>query len=369
MPDARPLVQEITGFVHRHFLLMLVGAYLLAAVLPQPGLWLQHVQFGRVRWPDGSTVNISLSFLMLSLLLFNAGQGIKAQELAGLWRRPAVIVIAVIANMAVPILLVLGFSGLFQLWHNTDELENLLTGLALIVSMPVAGSSAAWSQNANGNLSLSLGLIFLSTVLSPFTTPLLLNLFGCLTTGEYSEDLHELAAQGTHAFLALGVVLPSVLGMLVYFLRGEEKTAALRPQLRLISFLLLLLLNYANAAASLPQAIANPDLDFLAFVLGTAIFLCLSAFGAGWLIARLLRASRSDQASLMFGLGMNNNGTGLVLAASALSDHPAVLLPVIFYTLVQQVVAATVDWKLFRPNGTLPVAPAPCPDPAPEPVD
>ncbi len=52
----------------------------------------------------------------------------------------------------------------------------------------------------------------------------------------------------------------------------------------------------------------------------------------------------------MFGLGMNNNGTGLVLAASALSDHPAVLLPMIFYTLTQQVLAAVIDSRLFRTN-------------------
>ena len=52
----------------------------------------------------------------------------------------------------------------------------------------------------------------------------------------------------------------------------------------------------------------------------------------------------------MFGLGMNNNGTGLVLAASALADHPAVLLPMIFYTLIQQVLAAVIDRWLFRSN-------------------
>lgn len=42
------------------------------------------------------------------------------------------------------------------------------------------------------------------------------------------------------------------------------------------------------------------------------------------------------------------NGTGLMLATATLSDHPALLLPMIFYTLVQQFVAALVDWKLFK---------------------
>jgi bile acid:Na+ symporter, BASS family len=47
---------------------------------------------------------------------------------------------------------------------------------------------------------------------------------------------------------------------------------------------------------------------------------------------------------------MHNTGTGLVLATSELSAHPPVLLPVIFYTLMQQVIAAVIDRELFRAN-------------------
>ena len=45
----------------------------------------------------------------------------------------------------------------------------------------------------------------------------------------------------------------------------------------------------------------------------------------------------------MFGLGMNNNGTGLVLALMTLVDDPLVMLPIIFYNLVQHLVASVVD--------------------------
>jgi len=222
-------------------------------------------------------------------------------------------------------------------------------GLALIVSMPIAGSSTAWSQNANGNLSLSLGLVFLSTLLSPITTPVVLHIFGFLTVGDYAEDLHELASsQGTNAFMVFTVVVPSLLGIVVHFLLGEKRTSLFKPYLKLVNFIVLLLLNYSNAATSLPEAFAKPDADFLVFVFCTTLVLCSFAFGAGWLLSRWLKADKSDQAALMFGLGMNNNGTGLVLASATLSDHPAVLLPMIFYTLVQQVIAAIVDRKLFR---------------------
>ena len=126
-------------------LLILMAAYALSAMLPQFGLWLQHITLGQLQWPDGSTTKVTLPLLLLSFLLFNAGLGIKAEELAGLGRRPAPIVAGFIANIAVPILLVLCLRGLLQLWHNTDELQNLLVGLALLGCARMGSAQGTWS--------------------------------------------------------------------------------------------------------------------------------------------------------------------------------------------------------------------------------
>jgi BASS family bile acid:Na+ symporter len=123
--------------------------------------------------------------------------------------------------------------------------------------MPIAGSSTAWSQNANGNLALSLGLVLFSTLLSPLATPVALHSVGLLTTGDYSEDLHELASSGTGAFLAVSVILPSLLGMAGHAAVGEARIASAGPALKLLNAINLLLLNYANASLSVPQAVAD----------------------------------------------------------------------------------------------------------------
>jgi BASS family bile acid:Na+ symporter len=217
--------------------------------------------------------------------------------------------------------------------------------------MPIAGSSTAWAQNSDGNISLSLGLVLLSTLLSPITVPIVLHLFSYLTKNDYSEDLQQLASQGTSGFLMLSIVLPSLAGIIVHFVCGEAKIRPLRVALKLANYVILLLLNYSNASTALPQAFGNPDVDYLIFIGGTTFVLCVAAYSTGWLLSRWLRANKSDQVSLIFGLGMRNTGTGLVFATSELSAHPAVLLPLIFYTLMQQVIAAVIDRRLFGTNG------------------
>jgi BASS family bile acid:Na+ symporter len=345
----RPLV-VMTGFIHKHFLLILICAYVLSALLPRFGVALREVRLGYVTWPDGSQTSLSLALLMLSFLLFNAGVAVKIEEIAALRRRPAVPIAGFAANTLAPTALIVSLLGVMQFWHSSDELQNLLVGLALIVSMPIAGSSTAWAQNADGNVSLSLGLVFLSTLLSPITVPIVLRLFSNFTKNDYSEDLQQLASQGTSGFLMLTIVFPSLAGIVVHFICGEDKIRPLRAALKLTNYIILLLLNYSNASTALPQAFGKLDVDYLVFIGGTTFVLCVASYGAGWLLSRWLKVNKSDQASLVFALGMHNTGTGSVLATSELSAHPPVLLPLIFYTLIQQIIAAIIDRRLFRIN-------------------
>jgi BASS family bile acid:Na+ symporter len=241
-----------------------------------------------------------------------------------------------------------GFQRLGQSWPSYHELQHILVGLALVAAMPIAGSSTAWSQNVNGNLALSLGLVISSTVISPWITPFILHFIGFLASGEYAQALHHVAKYGTGAFLVFSVVVPSVLGIAARHFIGESRIGQLNPYLKFFNLLNLLLLSYSNAAISLPQALHKPYWDFLILIVTVTTSLCLLEFGAGWLIARLYHTSRAEQSSLMFGLGMSNNGTGLVLSSLALPQYPLVMVPIIFYNLSQQVIAGLVDAKITR---------------------
>jgi len=341
------LMNKVNHSIDRYFLAFLLGAYILAGLAPAGGLALSGIKFGHINFLR-ENIDVSFSMSLLALLLFNAALSSKVTELLGVPRKLILVLCAVATTVFLPVLLTVGLSSLLNLWHNGDELQNLLVGLALIAGMPIAGSSAAWAQNSGGNGGLSLGLIVLSIFLSPLAAPFTLTAFSHLTTGDYQEDLQEMAAQGTHVFLWLTVVLPSVLGIGLKFGLGEDKVTPIKPYLKFISLLTLILLNYMNGSKALPAVFKTPDLDFIVFIAGVTAFISAVSFGAGALLAKMFKCTRADALALVFALGMSNTGTGLVLASGALADHPGVLLPMIFYTLVQQALAGLIYTYLSR---------------------
>jgi BASS family bile acid:Na+ symporter len=351
MNSRKHAVAALSSFLHRHFLWFLLGSYAAAALTPSLGQWIRGVSFGKVRLFQQES-QITLPMVMLALLLLNAGLGVRSARLKGLPRIWLLLLAGLAANLLVPVAFIFATTSVMGFWLNSEEVQSILLGLALIASMPIAGSSTAWSQNTGGNLVLSLGLVVLSTILSPLTTPVTLRVVGLLATGDHAEHLRGLAAHGTGLFLMVCVVVPSTLGILLRWAMGAARLAPAEPHLKLFNWVNLLLLIYANASVSLPEVIAYPDLDFLLTALGVAVALCVLAFGSGWAVAGLLRADWAQRASLMFGLGMNNNGAGLVLASVALADHPRVMLPLITYNLVQHLVAGGVAALLSRQERT-----------------
>jgi BASS family bile acid:Na+ symporter len=338
----------LSRFFHRHFLWFLIGAYAVAAVVPAPGLWIRDVTLGDIAIFN-TPIHASLLLVLLAALMFNAGLGVKTEHLQALVRKFGVLAAGLAANVLVPIAYISAITTLvLNFWHNPQEAQHILVGLALVAAMPIAGASTAWAQNSNGNLALSLGLVLCSTLLSPLATPMVFYVLGELASDEYEEVLHDLAHYGSAAFLGLWVVLPSLLGLGVRFVVPERRLTVVMPFIKLSNSIILLTLNYSNAAVSLPKAVAEHDLDFLAITLSIATGLCVAAFSAAYWLSCLFRTPEAERVSLMYGLGMNNNGTALVLASLALASFPRIMVPIIFYNIVQHLVAGAVHHMTNR---------------------
>src|SRR5690242_20582443 len=341
------ILSSFSHLIHRHLLWFLLGAYLIAMVVPIPGLWIRNVSFGEINFFSQKT-SVSLLMIMLAILMFNAGLGLKFSDLKSLMQKKYLLLAGLAANLIIPIVYIYGMTIPMRLWYEPFEVQYILVGLALVAAMPIAGSSTAWAQNSNGNLAVSLGLVFFSTILSPIVAPVTFNIFGEMASEEYEKVLHGLAAYGSGGFLGLWVVMPALTGIAARLMVSEDGQTGGMVYLKLINSIVLLLLNYSNASVSLPQAMAERDYDFLAITLAITAGLCLALFAAGYGLSRLFKLNRPEGISLMFGLGMNNNGTGLVLASLVLSAYPNIMVPIIFYNLVQHIVAGTVQEIMSR---------------------
>ncbi len=337
-------MQRALDWIRRRMLVLLLGAYVLGALAPSIGEALREVQIARV--PALGASGFSVPMAMLGLLLFIAGLGARRNEIVETFRRPKVLLLGLLANATYPTLFVAASSALLPLLgsHSIDEdSQNVLVGLAIVGAMPIAGASVAWSHNTEGNVALSLGLVWGSTFLSPILSPIVLDVMSTFVRGEYAEDLQEIARQRSAPFFALVVVVPTVLGIAVQAVFGRARIAHLLPGLQLLNLVDLLGLNYVNASISLPDVIARPEPDFIVLVAVLTTVMCICAFAIGWWIPRRFHARREDQTAMMFGLGMSNNGSGLVLAQATLVDRPRVLVAIIVYNVIQQIGAGIVD--------------------------
>jgi BASS family bile acid:Na+ symporter len=337
------ILSRLSQHMQRRILWLLVGTYLLATLWPAPGLWLRAATLGRISF-SGEALRITLPAIMLAFLLFNAGLAIRLDELGNLMRRPLPLAIGLIANLTLPAMYVVAAILLMRTCHppEVDELQDMLGGLALIACVPVAGSSTAWAQNADGDMPLSVGLVIFSTLLAPLTAPLSLSCLRPFAIGGYAAGLARLGTASGAVLLVTSVLLPACAGLAARQLVGMGRETGLLPILKPLNLVTLLVLNYANAAVALPQLADDPDSHFLSVAFALALGLCLMLFLAGRALASLFHLGRAQGISLMFGLGMTNNGTGLVLAATALPEYPRIVMPILIYNLIQHLMAGAV---------------------------
>lgn len=220
-------MNEAARAIHAKLVWILVGTYALAGIAPGPGLAIRRLSagtfaIGRSRFELGAPT------LLLVLLLFDASLGSTRANWRKLAGRAHVALVGLFANSAFPLVLTLTLALILTRWHSADEAQSLIVGLAFVAAMPIAGSSTAWSQNAEGNLTLSLALILGSTLLSQLLTPLLSRIVALATTGDYAEDLRELTGASTELFLAVAVEVPAIAGIGLRW-RGASRIRAAMP--------------------------------------------------------------------------------------------------------------------------------------------
>jgi BASS family bile acid:Na+ symporter len=334
--------QRLLVRAQRHLIWAMPVAYVAAALVPEVGQWARRERCGELRLPGGQAVVIPQT-LLLAYVLFVAALQVRTRDLAALVRRPALLAAGTVANTALPLLILLLLAGAFRFLPDADGGGGMLTGLALIAAMPVAGGATVWGSRAGGNQTLVVGLVMSSTLLSPLTIPLTLAGTSAVTSGPYAAELAGMAHVAGGVFAAVGVVAPCLAGLAVRAVLPARLSGMFLPWLKLLSLAAALALTYVNASGAFSDLIANPRPALLFLATAAAATMCAASFGLGWCLARALNAARPETVALTFTAGMNNSSASAVLAATRLPDHPHVLLPILAYSLLQKVLAGVAD--------------------------
>jgi len=352
MPDARPNnatpLARFGAWLHRHFFWLLLFCYGLAGLFPGPGL---SIRESTVALPGGPH---QVTMLLLALLLFCAAAAIQWSQFRELIARPSVLLLALIPIWVGPMLVVALLGAALPQVLPSAPAAGLLVGLALVASMPVANSSAGWTQNADGNVALSLGLIVLSIVLCPLATPNALKLMGLALSPDDTEKISQFVAQFSGGRFVAWVILPSLTGAAFAWIAGAQRIARAKSWLRLITLVDILVLNYANASTAIRQ-IWDEEAVWIVLVAAT-LTAAVSLLGVAMAhaLARFTKLPSESRTSLLFGMSMKHTGLALVLAGEVdvLRDEPRVILVILLATLLQHIVAAGVDRRLQRRKQT-----------------
>ena len=308
------IIQYLDKWLFRRFIFLLLAAYVLAGLIPSPGLWLKNMDWGSLPGTHGT---VTTSLIMLGALLFNAGFSVTSEQLNALRRRPSLSLAGLMGKVLIAVtwisILMIGLSaGLSSLWIS------MLAGFAIVSMMPAATSSTAWAQQTNSNMALSLGLLLLSTSMMPLIFPVINWLFHQLPPELGTRGFTETKSVFSLPFIVIWIIVPVIGGRFFRWFSGEKGTTQWTTWMKWTNALNLLLLNYMNGASFLPQCVQSFHSSAVFSLLLGVLTCCSMAFVTGIWIGKVLKVTPSEKMALMFGTGMNNNGMALVLAAQFL---------------------------------------------------
>lgn len=262
--------------------------------------------------------------LIFAVMTFQGALNNTFEQLLAVFRHPLrLLAILAVAEVLMPCLAHLLGSLLF------GDNVNLLTGVVLEYSVPIAVLSFMWVGIYDGDGPLCLASILVSTVISPVSIPVTLSVL-------LGASIH-IDAMSMVGDMVVMIALPALAGMLVNELtRGwghERLSPVLSPASRLITIVLIT----ANST-SMSEYVLNMTWQRLEVALFILVF-ATSGFFWGLLAARILHGSQPLLATMSFTCGLRNISSGAVIAAQYFPGET--VFPVMCGTLFQQILAAT----------------------------
>lgn len=262
---------------------------------------------------------------ILTLLMFDLGLTLSLQDFRLVFRQPRGVIAGLLGQ-----LIVLPAVALLLAW--AFKLEPMFfVGVVLIACCPGGSSSNVFSRLAGGDVALSVTLTALSSVITLFTIPLILQLAVTLT-GSDASAIHLPLGNLIKQNIVL-VLVPIVLGIFIHY-RWPGAAAKMDKVLSKIAFPAILLL--ATVFYLQNTKVIGENITSMGLVV---TLLILSAIAVSRLLAWPLKLNGKEARTITIEVGMQNAAQAIAIASSPfVFGNSVIAVPAIIYSLMMNVI-------------------------------
>lgn len=263
--------------------------------------------------------------LALFIIMLGMGLGLTLNDFKRVFIQPKAVILGLIAQLIV--LPIIGFllAMIFPL------LPELAVGVMILAACPGGPTSNMVTYLVRGNVALSITLTAISSLITVFTIPLMVNLAMQKFMGE--AVALQLPFVKTVIQIAVITFIPVALGMLLH--RYTPKFATKVE--KLVKWLSLFFLGLIIAGLLLKER--NNVASFFFQVGGVTLTLNLLTMALGYTIATLGKLDSSSAKAITVEVGIQN-GTLAIAVATTLLNSPNMAIPPAIYSLIMFVTSA-----------------------------
>lgn len=262
---------------------------------------------------------------ILALLMFDLGLTLRINDFRLIIQRPRAVVAGLAGQILLLPLLAFGLAVAFQL----EPLFFL--GMILIACSPGGSSSNIFSKLAGGDVALSVSLTALSSIITLFTIPVILDI-AAQYASEASTAIHLPVGNLIIQNIVL-MLLPIALGIgcRKLFPRWAQRADRLLSRIAFPCLILLATIFFLQHSGTIVKHFGQLGLCVACLI--------LAAMGGGWLLSKALRLNSREQRTVIIEVGMQNAAQSIAIASSPyIFNNDIIAVPAIIYALLMNVI-------------------------------
>lgn len=271
--------------------------------------------------------SILIVFPILTVLMFDLGLSLRISDFVRIFRKPKAMLAGLVGQLVILPLIALGVGTLCRLQ------PEFFIGLVLIACCPGGSSSNVFSKLAKGDVALSVSLTALSSIITLFTLPLIMQ----VTTNHFGESVGITLPVGNLLKQNLfTMLLPIVAGIC---LRHWAESASLKIDRVLSKCAFPALMLLAAIFFIQNKSVIISQFGSLGLATGGLI---LSSILAAALICLILQLKKTEKRTIVIEVGMQNAAQAIAVATSPfVFNNQIIATPAIIYALLMNVVLLT----------------------------